>query len=231
MVYAFEEPYINWIIEGLINTVQLSLFAWFIALFVGIIIGSIRMTRSKILKLIGTTYVEFFRNIPLLVQLFIWFFVFPLLLPDDLMRAWNRLDGVPFFTALIGLSLFTAARVAEQIRSGISSIPKGQFDAAFSTGLSTKQTFRFVIIPYPFRVMIPAISSEFLTIFKNSALTLTIGVAEITAAATYIESDTFRGIEAYSVASLTYMITTASVVVFMTWLENFMRIPGLIGKQ
>ena len=226
-----EEPYINWIIEGLINTVQLSLLAWFIALFVGIIIGSIRMTRSPILRLIGTTYVEFFRNIPLLVQLFIWFFVFPLLLPDDLMRAWNRLDGVPFFTALIGLSLFTAARVAEQIRSGISSIPKGQFDAAFSTGLNTKQTFRFVIIPYAFRVMIPAISSEFLTIFKNSALTLTIGVAEITAGATYIESDTFRGIEAYSVASLTYMITTASVVVFMTWLENFMRIPGLIGKQ
>ncbi|MFL2813919.1 MAG: ABC transporter permease subunit [Candidatus Puniceispirillales bacterium] len=152
-------------------------------------------------------------------------------MPDNLMRSWNSLDGVPFFTALIGLSLFTAARVAEQIRSGITSIPKGQFNAAFSTGLNTFQTYRFIVIPYAFRIMIPAIASEFLTIFKNSALTLTIGVAEITAAATYIESDTFRGIEAYSVASLAYMFTTASVVIFMTWLENILRIPGLIGKK
>ena len=226
-----EEPYLGWILEGLKNTVQLSLFAWFIALFIGILIGSMRMTKSRSLRFFGTAYVEIFRNIPLLVQLFLWFFVFPLLLPDDLMRAWNRLDGVPFFTALIGLSLFTSARVAEQIRSGISSIPKGQFDAAYSTGLNTFQAFRYVIVPYAFRVMIPAISSEFLTIFKNSALTLTIGVAEITAAATYIESDSFRGIEAYSVASVTYMITTASVVIFMTWLENYLRIPGLIGKH
>ena len=226
-----EEPYIDWIKEGLLNTVQLSLMAWFVALTIGIVIGSIRMMKSPVLRLIGTFYVEIFRNIPLLVQLFIWFFVFPLLLPDDLMRAWNSLDGVPFLTALIGLSLFTAARVAEQIISGITSIPKGQFNAAFSTGLNTFQTYRFIVIPYAVRIMIPAISSEFLTIFKNSALTLTIGVAEITAAATYIESDTFRGIEAYSVASLSYMFTTASVVIFMTWLENFLRIPGLIGKK
>ena len=226
-----EEPYINWIAEGFLNTIQLSMMAWFFALTIGVLIGSIRMMNSPILRFIGTFYVEIFRNIPLLVQLFIWFFVFPLLLPDDLMRAWNSLDGVPFLTALIGLSLFTAARVAEQIRSGISSIPKGQFNAAFSTGLNTFQTYRFIIVPYAFRIMIPAISSEFLTIFKNSALTLTIGVAEITAAATYIESDTFRGIEAYSVASLAYMCTTASVVIFMTWLENFLRIPGLIGKN
>ena len=226
-----EKPYIDWIIEGFLNTIQLSLMAWCIALTIGILIGSIRMMKLPILRFIGTFYVEIFRNIPLLVQLFIWFFVFPLLLPDNLMRSWNSLDGVPFFTALIGLSLFTAARVAEQIRSGITSIPKGQFNAAFSTGLNTFQTYRFIVIPYAFRIMIPAIASEFLTIFKNSALTLTIGVAEITAAATYIESDTFRGIEAYSVASLAYMFTTASVVIFMTWLENILRIPGLIGKK
>ena len=127
----FEEPYINWIIEGLINTVQLSLFAWFIALFVGIIIGSIRMTRSKILKLIGTTYVEFFRNIPLLVQLFIWFFVFPLLLPDDLMRAWNRLDGVPFFTALIGLSLLRPQGLLNKLDQVFHQFLKGNLMQLF----------------------------------------------------------------------------------------------------
>ena len=225
------EPNWSWVVEGVSNTVQLSLLAWVLALTLGILIGAIRMSRFPFLRLIGTTYVEIFRNIPLLIQLFLWFFVFPLLLPEDIMRAWNRLDGVPFLTALIGLSLFTAARIAEQIRSGISSIPKGQFLAAYSTGLTEFQTFRHVIIPYAFRVMIPAIASEFLTIFKNSALTLTIGVAEITGAAKTIEAYTFRGIEAYSAASLTYMITTASVVIFMGWLEHTLRIPGLIGKR
>ena len=226
-----QEPNWSWVVEGVSNTVQLSLLAWIMALTLGIVIGAIRMSKFPLLRLIGTTYVEIFRNIPLLIQLFLWFFVFPLLLPEDMMRAWNRLDGVPFLTALIGLSLFTAARIAEQIRSGISSIPKGQFLAAYSTGLTEVQTFRYVIIPYAFRVMIPAIASEFLTIFKNSALTLTIGVAEITGAAKTIEAYTFRGIEAYSAASLTYMITTASVVIFMSWLEHTLRIPGLIGKR
>lgn len=226
-----EDPHRGWILEGLATTVQLSLSAWVIALILGIVIGAIRMSHLRALRIIGTTYVEIFRNIPLLVQLFIWFFVFPLLLPRESMLAWNRLDHVPYMTALLGLSLFTAARVAEQIRSGISSIPRGQTDAALSTGLTTVQTYRYVIIPYAFRVMIPAIASEFLTIFKNSALTLTIGVAEITHAARSIEAWSFRGIEAYSVASTTYLLTTASVVLFMGWLEYRLRIPGLMGRH
>jgi len=107
-----QEPNWSWVVEGVSNTVQLSLLAWVLALTLGVLIGAIRMSRFPFLRLIGTTYVEIFRNIPLLIQLFLWFFVFPLLLPEDIMRAWNRLDGVPFLTALIGLSLFTAARIA-----------------------------------------------------------------------------------------------------------------------
>ena len=226
-----EDPQRAWIIEGLATTVGLSLLAWVFALLIGIVVGTMRMTRSPWLRFMGSAYVELFRNIPLLVQLFIWFFVFPLLLPREWMLAWNRLDHVPFLTALIGLSLFMAARVAEQIRSGISAIPKGQFDAARSTGLTGAQTYRFVIIPYAFRVMIPAIASEFITTFKNSALALTIGVAEITYAARSIESWSFRGIEAFTVASLTYMATTAAVVLFMGWLEQKLKIPGLIARR
>lgn len=226
-----EDPHLGWIIEGLLTTVYLALMAWGIALTIGIFIGTIRMSSSRTLRFLGTAYVEFFRNIPLLLQLFIWFFVFPLTLPHDLMLSWNRLPHVPFMTALLGLSLFTAARVAEHIRSGISSIPKGQFDAALSSGLTQFQMYRLVIIPYAFRVMIPTIASEFLTIFKNSALTLTIGVSEITSAAKSIEAWSFHGIEAYTVASVTYMTTTASVVLFMGWLELRLRIPGLIGKK
>jgi glutamate/aspartate transport system permease protein len=226
-----EEPNRTWILDGLVTTVYLSLLAWVFALTIGLVVGSMRMTRSPMLRFVGAAYVEIFRNIPLLVQLFIWFFVFPLLLPRKWMLAWNGLDHVPFITALIGLSLYMAARVAEQIRSGISAIPRGQFDAARSTGLTGLQMYRYVIVPYAFRVMIPAIASEFMTTFKNSALVLTLGVAEITYAARSIESWSFRGIEAFTVASVTYMATTAAVVVFMGWLERKLRIPGLIVRR
>lgn len=226
-----EEPNLTWILDGIVTTVYLSLLAWFFALTIGLVVGSMRMTRSAVLRFVGATYVEIFRNVPLLVQLFIWFFVFPLLLPRKWMLAWNSLDHVPFMTALIGLSLYMAARVAEQVRSGISAIPRGQFDAARSTGLTGLQMYRYVIVPYAFRVMIPAISSEFMTTFKNSALVLTIGVAEITYAARSIESWSFRGIEAFTVASATYMATTTAVVVFMGWLERRLRIPGLIVRR
>jgi glutamate/aspartate transport system permease protein len=226
-----EEPNLTWILDGIITTVYLSLLAWVFALTIGLVVGAMRMTRSAVLRFVGATYVEIFRNIPLLVQLFIWFFVFPLLLPRKWMLAWNSLDHVPFMTALIGLSLYMAARVAEQVRSGISAIPRGQFDAARSTGLTGLQMYRYVIVPYAFRVMIPAISSEFMTTFKNSALVLTIGVAEITYAARSIESWSFRGIEAFTVASATYMATTTAVVVFMGWLERRLRIPGLIVRR
>jgi len=226
-----EEPNLTWILDGIVTTVYLSLLAWVFALTIGLVVGAMRMTRSALLRFIGATYVEVFRNIPLLVQLFIWFFVFPLLLPRAWMLAWNSLDHVPFMTALIGLSLYMAARVAEQVRSGISAIPRGQFDAARSTGLTGPQMYRYVIVPYAFRVMIPAIASEFMTTFKNSALVLTIGVAEITYAARSIESWSFRGIEAFTVASATYMATTTAVVIFMGWLERKLRIPGLIVRR
>jgi len=225
------EPSWGWILEGLATTLQLSLLAWVIALSLGTLIGTIRMARSPWLRFFGAAYVEIFRNIPLLVQIFIWFFVFPLLLPRPWMLAWNSFDHVPMITALIGLSLYMSARVAELIRSGIASIPKGQFDAARSTGLTGFQTYRYVILPYALRIMIPGIASEFMTTFKNSALALTIGVAEITYAARAIEAFSFRGIEAFTVASLTYMATTAAVVVFMGWLERRLRIPGLIERR
>ena len=136
---------------------------------------------------------------------------------DEWRLWWNGLDHVPYFTAVIAISLFTAARVVEQIRSGIAAIPQGQFNAALSTGLTPLQMYRYVIIPYAIQVIIPTIGSEFLTIFKNTAWALTIGIAETTYTARSIETDSFHGIEAYSVASLTYMGTTTAVVVFMGW--------------
>lgn len=224
-------PYVQWIVDGALTTLHLSLISWVLALTLGILIGVCRISPSRGLRFFGSAYVEVFRNIPLLVQLFIWLFVVPQWLPEDFNTWWNRLEYVPYWTAVVGISFYTAARVAEQIRSAILAIPAGQFKAAFSTGLSTVQVYRYVIVPYAMRIIIPAITSEFLTTFKNTALALTIGVMEMTATTRKIEAWSFRGIEAYTVASLTYACTTLAVIVFMTWLERRYYIPGLIKRE
>jgi len=224
-------PYAQWIVDGILTTFHLPLLSWCIALGLGILIGVFRVSNSRVLRFIGGAYVEVFRNIPLLVQLFIWLYVIPQLMPEDVGMWWNRLEYVPYWTAVVGISFYTASRVAEQIRSAIGAIPAGQFKAALSTGLTTVQMYRYVVIPYALRIVIPAITSEFLTTFKNTALAMTIGVMEITATTRKIEAWSFRGIEAYSVASLTYMMTTVLVIVFMNWVEKRMHIPGLIKRE
>lgn len=224
------QPYLGWIIDGVLTTCHLALISWCIALVLGVVVGVFRVTGSVVLRVFGTAYVELFRNIPLMVQLFLWLYVAPELLPTATMLWWNRLDSVPYWTAVIGISVYTSARIAEQIRAAVGAIPAGQFRAALSTGLTPFQMYRYIIVPYAVRIMIPAITSEFLTTFKNTALALTIGVIEITATAQKIEAWSFRGIEAYSVASLTYVVTTIAVIAFMTWLERRAQIPGLIRR-
>ena len=224
-------PYFEWIVDGVLTTFHLAMLSWILALALGMLIGIFRVTDSRPLRFVGTAYVEFFRNIPLLVQLFIWLYVVPELLPTDFSLWWNRLEYVPYWTAVVGISFYTSSRVAEQIRSAVLAIPPGQFKAALSTGLTPIQMYRHVIVPYAMRIIIPAITSEFLTTFKNTSLALTIGVLEITGTTRKIEAWSFRGIEAYTVASLTYAVTTFSVIIFMTWLERRYYIPGLIKRE
>lgn len=224
-------PYLGWIAEAIAATVLLALASWALALVIGVPTGVFRATGSRTLRFIGTLYVEVFRNIPPIVQLFLWFFVAPLALPADVQEWWNQVDSAPYWTALIGISCFTAARVAEHVRSAITAVPRGQFMAALSTGLSPLQVYRHIIAPYALRIVIPSLTSEFLTVFKNTALALTIGVFEITSAARKIESWSFKGIEAYTVASATYIVTTIAVVALMHWVERRTHIPGLIDKS
>lgn len=224
-------PYAQWIVDGIFTTFHLAMISWCLALVLGILIGVCRVTRSLPLRFIGTAYVEVFRNIPLLAQLFIWLFVVPQLLPESFSLWWNRLEYVPYWTAVVGISFYTSSRVAEQLRSAIMAIPSGQFKAALSTGLTQYQMYRYVIVPYALRIIIPAITSEFLTTFKNTSLALTIGVLEITGTTRKIEAWSFRGIEAYTVASLTYAATSLVVILFMNWLERRYYIPGLIKRE
>jgi len=226
----FREPYGEWLISGVGWTITVSLVAWFLAFTLGSVIGIMRTTDSKLMRGIATCYVEIFRNIPLLVQMFLWYFVFPELLPEDA-GMWVKRDmPLPAFTtAAVCLGLYTASRVAEQVRAGILAIGQGQRNAGLAMGLTPAQVYRYVLLPVSYRIIVPPLTSEFLTIFKNSSVALTIGVLETTAQARQIEEYTFQGFEAFTAATLIYIFVTSIVMLLMRVVEGKVRIPGMIS--
>jgi glutamate/aspartate transport system permease protein len=224
------EPYFDWLVSGFMWTISVSLAAWVIAFSLGSVVGIARTTNSKLLRGFGTTYVEIFRNVPLLVQMFLWYFVFPELLPEDAgMWVKRELPMPEFTTAVVCLGLYTASRVAEQVRAGIEAIGQGQRNAGLAIGLTPAQVYRFVLLPVSYRIIVPPLTSEFLTIFKNSSLALTIGVLETTAQARQIEEYTFQGFEAFTAATLMYIVVTSTVMLLMKLIEGRVRIPGMIS--
>ena len=227
-----EPQYFDWIISGTLWTIYLSIASSFIAFFLGSIIGIFRTLDNKILNFIGTTYVEIFRNIPLLVQMFIWYFVFPEIVTDDF-GTWLKQDlpNPEFSSALMCLGTYTASRVAEQVRSGINSVSTGVGMAGYATGLSTYQLYIYILLPIGYRIIIPPLTSEFLTIFKNSSLELTIGLLELTARSNMIMDWTFQGFEAYTAATIIYVSVTMIVTLIMQRIENKTQIPGFISKK
>jgi glutamate/aspartate transport system permease protein len=225
-----KEPYLTWIVTGFGNTILIAVLAWAIAFPLGSAIGIARTTDSRALRLGGTVYVEIFRNIPLLVQMFLWYFVVPELLPADWGRWIKRDMPYPqFLTAMICLGLYTASRVAEQVRSGIEAIPRGQRNAGLAMGLTSLQVYRYVLIPVAYRTIIPPLTSDFLGVFKNSSLALTIGVLELTSQARQIEEYTFAAFEAFTVATVLYCTVTGIVILAMRILERRTRIAGTIA--
>lgn len=222
--------YLDWVISGIKWTLLVSILAWIIAFTIGSVLGVLRTTRVAWLRTPATAYVELFRNVPLLVQMFIWYFVVPEILPKAL-GTWMK-QGMPmpeFWSAVLALGFYTASRVAEQVRSGIQSIPAGQTQAALATGLTMPQVYRHVLLPMGYRIVIPPLTSEFLTIFKNSSVALTIGVLELTAQARTISEYTFRTFEIFSLATVVYVLITLAVTVLMEFVERHVRVPGYIG--
>lgn len=222
--------YLDWVISGIKWTLLVSILAWIIAFTIGSVLGVLRTTKVAWLNAPATAYVELFRNVPLLVQMFIWYFVVPEILPKA-MGTWMK-QGMPmpeFWSAVLALGFYTASRVAEQVRSGIQSIPVGQTQAALATGLTMPQVYRHVLLPMGYRIVIPPLTSEFLTIFKNSSVALTIGVLELTAQARTISEYTFRTFEIFSLATVVYVLITLAVTVLMEFVERHVRVPGYIG--
>lgn len=225
------ETYFDWILEGLKWTVITSSLSWFLALFCGTIVGILRTLPNRFLNFIGAVYVESLRNVPIIVQLFFWFYVWPELLPKGLGQAIKNLDPhVQILTAgILCLGLFTSARIAEQVRSGIQSLASGQRNAALAMGFTIPQTYRYVIMPQAFRIVIPPLTSELLNIFKNSAVLQTIGLMELSRQAAQINDYTAKAYESFIVVTVIYIIINVLLMWGMRFIEVKTKIPGLIA--
>ncbi|MFQ5841627.1 MAG: amino acid ABC transporter permease [Thermodesulfobacteriota bacterium] len=226
----WRDPYGMYLLQGIWVTIKLGLIGWAIALSLGVLIGTIRISPWRWLRFIGTAYVEIFRNIPFMVQLFFWYYAGPMLFGESLEKSINSIIGLNYYVAIIALGMYTASRVAEHTRAGFSSISRDHYHAALSTGLSHPQMYRYVIIPYALRIIIPPLTTEFLTIFKNSSIAMTIGVLETTFMSYKIDSDTFHGLESTTGACLIYLALGLAVVRLMGILESRLKIPGMIGR-
>jgi glutamate/aspartate transport system permease protein len=220
-------------ISGLEMTVVLSLTAWILALIVGTVMGVLRTVPNRGLSGIASVYVEVFRNIPLLAQLFIWYFVLPELLPASLGDSFKQMNPLAqqFIASMVCLGLFTGARVCEQVRSGINSLPRGQKNASLALGFTLPQTYRYVMLPMAFRLIVPPMTSEFLNIFKNSAVCSTIGLLELAAQGRQLVDYTAQPYESFIAVTLMYLMINVVVMLFMRWVEGRTRVPGYIGGK
>lgn len=222
--------YMDTLLSGLYWTLATALAAWIMALFLGTIVGTLRTVPNKWVVRIANTYVELFRNIPLLVQMFLWFFVMPELLPEAAGNWIKSLPNAPFITAVISLGFFTSARVAVQLSSGINALAGGQKMAGTALGLTLPQTYHYVLLPMAFRIVIPPLTSEFLNVIKNSAVALTIGLMELTARARSMQEFSFQVFEAFTAATILYVLVNVVVVFLMRFIERKVAVPGFISS-
>ncbi|WP_018605456.1 amino acid ABC transporter permease [Uliginosibacterium gangwonense] len=222
--------YLTWVIHGLGWTVAIALSAWVIALSLGSIIGTLRTVPHRGLAFIGHAWVEFFRNVPILMQLLLWYFVVPEMLPAELSR-WVKQDmpAKEFITAIVALGLFTSARVAEQVRAGIQSLSRGQRFAGLALGLTTWQTYRYVLLPMAFRIIIPPLTSEFMNAFKNSGVAYAIGIWELIFVSRQMVEETGGQVfESLLVPTVLYIICSYAANRAMAYFERRAHVPGFI---
>jgi polar amino acid transport system permease protein len=220
----------SWLLFGLAKTLQISLLSWLLALALGIFSGALRTAPLAPVRWLAAFYVEFFRNVPLLVWMFFWYFGVPPLLPQAA-QDWLYDHGAEFWAGVFALGVYHGARISEVIRSGIQSIPKTQFEAAASSGLTVAQSYRFIILPVALRLIIPPATNESLNLLKNSSVALTIGVAELTFQTRQIETYTAKAFEALTAGTLIYLALCLTISLVMARVERRYAIPGMIAKS
>ena len=218
------------LMSGLGWTLAVAFFAWIFAFVVGSIVGVARTSEKRWLVRLGGAYVELFRNIPLLVQFFVWYFVIPGIVPA--VKAWViTLDPTEhqFVTAVVCLGFFTSSRIAEQVRSGIQALPRGQRNAGYALGLTTAQTYRYVLLPMAYRIIIPPLTSELMNLIKNTAVAYSIGLVELFFRTREMGEMTFRYFEAFGAATLIYVVIAMKANRLMALIEHRLAVPGYIA--
>jgi glutamate/aspartate transport system permease protein len=218
------ETYLQWLMSAWGNTLAVALLALVVAMSVGSLMGILRTVPSKALVFIGNAWTELFRNIPLLVQVFLWYYVIPELVPP--------LKQVPSLVLVVfALGFFTSARVAEQVKAGIEALPKGQRHAGLAMGLTLPQTYRYVLLPMAFRIVIPPLTSEAMNIVKNSSVAFVISVSELTMFALQAGEETSRNIEIYLAVTGLYFVSAFIINRISLFIEKRVQVPGMIGGR
>ena len=225
--------YYQWLLDGFWVTLRLSVTAWIVAFFSGSFFGILRTVPNRFLKTLGMLYVDVFRNIPLLVQFFFWYFVIPELLPRETGIWFKRISPpIQFFViSVICLGLFTGARVCEQVRSGIEALSRGQRKAGLALGMTLPQTYRYVLLPNAYRIILPPLTSEMVNMIKNSAVASYIGLVDLTFQANRLLDFSARAYESFIAITLAYVFLCLSVTWIMRHLEKQLRLPGSGGKH
>ena len=216
--------YLNWIVSAWGWTLSVALLALVVALVAGSLMGIFRTTPSKWLVGLGNAWTELFRNIPLLVQIFLWYHVLP--------SIFTVLRGLPSFILVVfALGFFTSARISEQVKAGIQALPKGQRYAGLAMGLTLPQTYRYVLLPMAFRIVIPPLTSESMNIIKNSSVAFAVSIAELTMFAMQAGEETSRNVEMYLAVTALYFVSAFTINRIALVIENRVRVPGMIGGK
>lgn len=225
--------YLGWLLSGLSITIFLAIAASLIALGVGVVMGILRTVPNRWLSALGTAYVGVFRNVPLIVQLFVWYFVVPEIIPTEIGTWFKNLPSLTQMLAssVLCLGLYMGARVCEQIRAGIGTLPRGQTSAALALGLSLPQAYRYILLPVAFRVVIPPLTSELMNLVKNSAVVSTIGLLDLSAQSEQLVEYTSQAYESFTVATLIYIAVNWLVMLSMRRFEKAVQLPGYIGSK
>lgn len=214
--------YLDWMLSAWGWTLSVSALALIVALACGALMGILRTVPDRRLQWIGNAWTELFRNIPLLVQIFLWYHVAPAIFP--------ALLGVPsFLLVVLALGFFTSARIAEQVKAGIQSLPRGQSYAGLAVGFTLPQTYRYVLLPMAFRIVIPPLTSESMNIIKNSSVAFAVSIAELTMFALQAQEETSRGVEIYLAVTGLYFLSAFAINRVMLVIEDRTRVPGMIG--
>jgi polar amino acid transport system permease protein len=211
--------YHDWLVQGFLYSIQLALATLVFAMPLAIGIALLRLSPLAMLRGVAIAYVEFIRNIPLLAHMLFWYFAAPELLPAAI-KAWVYAGNVEAISATIALILYTAAYMAEDIRSGLRSIPKEQMEASRALGLSFLGAMQKVILPQSLRVTVPPLISQTLNLWKNTSIAMVVGVAELMYQAQQVESATFKGFESFAFATVAYVSVSLGITLLASGFQR-----------